>query len=183
MPGNWTSEESGRLRSAVENFDPPAKGVYDTKGCWKSVAQAVGGDRDHRMCRERWYTLHKVVREWTPADDVQIQQGYERGVSWSKIAAACFPGVLSNDVGNRFKSPAFTARATGGDDSARAATAAAAVAGDDSARAATADAKMFTGAGAEGWRAFPRQEIQHCQYFKYEAPVSPHTDTSVFAFG
>ena len=59
----------------------------------------------------------------------------------------------------------------GGGAKALSAEAAAAAAGDAKARAALADVKLWEGAGAAGWRVWPRSKTSNTGHYVYESPA------------
>ena len=115
----------------------------------------------------KWESLNKVKREFTREDDAEMWRRKEvLGQGVAQIAREAFPGSTGQDVNNRLRSPQFTGRPNAEDGSgggggfaprrAHSAEESAALAGDDNARAARAEDRLFSGAGAEGWRAYPR---------------------------
>ena len=170
---DWGTGEVERLRSAVVAYGQsgwtPHSGSAEseeTSQAWKAIAAAVGGVRDVRKCKMKWESLNKVKREFTREDDAEILLRKELGQGVAQIAREAFPGSTGQDVNNRLRSPQFTGRPNAEDGSgggggfaprrAHSAEESAALAGDDNARAARAEDRLFSGAGAEGWRAYPR---------------------------
>ena len=166
--GKWVAAETDRLRAAAEKYDLEkafASGCPESLAqCLRSIAEVIGGDRDEKQCLAKRKSLTKVKHIFTPANDVDIQRRVDLGQFPTEIDKECFPEATSKDVWNRIRSPKFTGRSSAEDGSGGGGSGLvphtdeekAALKGDANAGPARADARLFVGAGAEGWRAFPR---------------------------
>ena len=155
--GRWAVAATVLFRAAAEKYDLEkalASGCPESLAqCLSSIVEVVGGDRD-----EKQITKHI----FTPTDDVEIQRRVDLGQGPTEIAK-CFPEATKMDVSNRIRSPKFTGRSSVEDEGGGGGSCLvphtdeekAALEGDANARAAKADARLFDGAGAIGWRAFP----------------------------
>jgi len=97
IKGPWTIDEDRKLMEWV-NKEGATK--------WSQCADYIIG-RSGKQCRERWFnTLNPNVKKghWTPEEDYNIFQLYNKlGSQWSKIASY-FKGRTENSIKNRFYS-------------------------------------------------------------------------------
>ena len=158
----WTPAEVALLTAEVAKR--ATNGVPLTMAQWRSVAEAVG-TRNGVQCRQKWLdsSMNSEKREWTTDEDRTISIEYKNGLGWTEIAQKHFPGVVGQQVMNRYRSKRFTAeRLVAGAEVGGSSERGAAESGDGgssgrdaaSREAADADLRLLCpGAGEKGWRA------------------------------